>query len=102
MIHVFAPMPPRIPFEALSPEGLWLSAVVAALVLFGFAAAALTIYRRTERSVGLFDAVRPVPQRSEYDRSLTSQQRLEELHWLEGLMATPSYGEGSEGQSSRG
>ena len=99
MVHVFVPTLPRIPVESFSPEQSWLFGVLSMLVLFSFAAAAVVIYRKTERGGLMLKATAPFDQSSEPHRKVPRRQRADELRWLEELMATPAYGEDSGEQN---
>lgn len=77
----------------LPPEAVWMFSVTSLLILGLFIAAAVMLNRKyggeSQRGVN----VPPIPQRAEYDSSLSPDERSFELEWIEGLMAAPAYGE---------
>lgn len=77
----------------MTPESVWLLSVTSLMILAFFVVAAVIIYRKYggESQRGL--NVPPIPQRVEYDSSLTPDERRLELELMEDLMRAPAYGE---------
>lgn len=90
----YMPYPPTlVDGVELAPESVWMLSITSLLVLAFFVAAAVLIHRKYggESQRGL--NVPPIPQRAEYDSSLTPDERRFELELMEDLMRAPAYGE---------
>lgn len=85
----------------MAPESVWMLAVTSLMILAFFVVAAVIIHRKYggESQRGL--NVPPIPQRVEYDSSLSPDERRFELELMEDLMRAPAYGEASAKDLSR-
>ncbi len=85
----------------LPPEAVWMFSVTSLLILALFIAAAVMLNRKHGGKSQRGMSVPPIPQRAEYDSSLSPDERSFELEWIEGLMAAPAYGERTPGDEKR-